>query len=1158
MSLPKRLFGRKRQEATFSPDFLDALKQLAEAEKRFSTSRDLRALDDGAAAHRRILAHPEFGSAAQETQVSIAYLGGNVYTHRYQTVRRMEDLISALQCWESVAIGAPEGSPSLPIALGNLGMLLRERYTRMGEAADLVRAVDAIERAISLTPEDSAQLPAYLANLGAVLRERYQRTGDVVDLTRSIEASEHAVATSTEGSYYWLGAMNGLGNAYRYRYSDTSELSDLDRAIDAHQQVVAHSPEGSYQWLVALGNLANELADRFDSLGHPADLDQAIGAYQDIVAKTPAGSPDLPSRLSDLGAALKVRYAHTGNPADLEQAINMHEQALTVTSERDPRLPYHLNRLGVGLKARYDRRGALSDLTQAIEVYQQALALASAGAPESSMYLNNLGNAWRARYTRTRELDHLLQAIDAYERAVDLTPDHSIHYPGYLLNLGTGLKDLHLHTSELAHLDRAIDAYQKVVARTPESSPHLPLFLNNLAEGLLIRYARTEMPTDLTRAIDAAERAVAQGAEGSPVLATCYGHLGAGLRQRYARQGSPDDLDRAVASFEAAVQIGRDVALEPALRSARMWGDWAAERGEWAEAVRAYDHALEVSDQLFRAQLLRASKAAWLREAQGLHGGAAYALAKCRNVVRAVEVMEQGRARLLGQVLDRDRADLARLEALAPDVFRRYQGVARQLRVLEAQEIGGPGIDAAGQSLAGAVRTARAELDAVVDAIRQVPGYEAFLELPAISQIQAAARPGNPVVYLTVGPHGALALVVTAQPDGGFQPGEGPGAGVPSQGSGAGVYAVWAELTREELIGLLVQVEGEAVSGYLPAQFGEASLHTALMEALPLLGARLVAPLAAQLRQIPAQGLVLIPGGLLGLLPLHAARYDLNGDHGCLLDEFDVSYAPSARVLASARRVLPDREGAAPVLAGVGNPLENPRPLRYARPELEEVATLFAPGQQRTLYERDATKDALLSALPGANYVHLSCHGLFNPDEPLDSHLLLADQVPFTVRELLASELLGDARLAVLAACQTAIADFDELPDEAIGLPTGFLQAGVPGVIGTLWPVNDLSTMLLMVKFYTYHLRGDDAAGARPMRPAKALRQAQLWLRELTNAELSALFAGYKRSAPDAPTGSRMPYGMAQREFRRYTLDDPDARPFARPFYWAPFVFNGV
>ena len=36
-----------------------------------------------------------------------------------------------------------------------------------------------------------------------------------------------------------------------------------------------------------------------------------------------------------------------------------------------------------------------------------------------------------------------------------------------------------------------------------------------------------------------------------------------------------------------------------------------------------------------------------------------------------------------------------------------------------------------------------------------------------------------------------------------------------------------------------------------------------------------------------------------------------------------------------------------------------------------------------------------------------------------------------------------------------------------------------------------------------------------------------------------------------------MTYELAQEQFRRYTIHRADERPFAAPYYWAPFVFYG-
>ena len=87
------------------------------------------------------------------------------------------------------------------------------------------------------------------------------------------------------------------------------------------------------------------------------------------------------------------------------------------------------------------------------------------------------------------------------------------------------------------------------------------------------------------------------------------------------------------------------------------------------------------------------------------------------------------------------------------------------------------------------------------------------------------------------------------------------------------------------------------------------------------------------------------------------------------------------------------------IAAAIGKPAEPlvelalrwPLSLRHARAELESVAEMLPEDDRRTLYEHQATRRALLDALPGADLVHLSCHGRFRPDDPLESGLLLAD-----------------------------------------------------------------------------------------------------------------------------------------------------------------------
>ena len=235
------------------------------------------------------------------------------------------------------------------------------------------------------------------------------------------------------------------------------------------------------------------------------------------------------------------------------------------------------------------------------------------------------------------------------------------------------------------------------------------------------------------------------------------------------------------------------------------------------------------------------------------------------------------------------------------------------------------------------------------------------------------------------------------------------------------------------------------------------------------------------------------------------------------------------------------------MLLAVGNPLPLPagwQPLRYAGLELRAIERFFGPESRRLLPEEEATATAVAQALPGATDLHLACHGGFNPGEPLDSALYLAGGDQITLRDLLDGNLdLSSQRLAVLSACQTGIIEFERVPDEVIGLAAGFLQAGVPGVVATLWPVNDRSTAVLVAEFYRQLAEQRD--------PATALDSARRYLRDVTAQELAEWF---ERRYGESGGSDQTAYEAAA-DLRSYP--EPADRPYAESVYWAGFVYSG-
>ena len=185
------------------------------------------------------------------------------------------------------------------------------------------------------------------------------------------------------------------------------------------------------------------------------------------------------------------------------------------------------------------------------------------------------------------------------------------------------------------------------------------------------------------------------------------------------------------------------------------------------------------------------------------------------------------------------------------------------------------------------------------------------------------------------------------------------------------------------------------------------------------------------------------------------------------------------------------------------------------------------------------------NALPDNDVFHFSCHGMADFAEPLNSGLLMANNEFLTLRDFLSIELKG-ARLAVLSACETGIPDLKNA-DEVISLPAGLVQAGVTGVVASLWSVSDSSTMMIMVRFYEFW-RGDG------LKPAEALRQAQIWVRDTTNGEKTDYFKGFLPEF-DNP---RMPVQLADMLYKASLSVRLDENDFEHPFYWAAFGYTGI
>ena len=137
---------------------------------------------------------------------------------------------------------------------------------------------------------------------------------------------------------------------------------------------------------------------------------------------------------------------------------------------------------------------------------------------------------------------------------------------------------------------------------------------------------------------------------------------------------------------------------------------------------------------------------------------------------------------------------------------------------------------------------------------------------------------------------------------------------------------------------------------------------------------------------------------------------------------------------------------------------------------------------------------------------------------------------------------LSKCSLVTLSACETGLTDIRDNTDEYIGLPSGFFYAGATSVISTLWAVNDVSTAILMIKFYEIFL-----SETRPP-VAIALRESQLWLKEATVQDLVDWVASCKLISDERKEEMQNSIEFGQR---------PENKRYQSPHFWAAFCAIG-
>jgi CHAT domain-containing protein len=368
----------------------------------------------------------------------------------------------------------------------------------------------------------------------------------------------------------------------------------------------------------------------------------------------------------------------------------------------------------------------------------------------------------------------------------------------------------------------------------------------------------------------------------------------------------------------------------------------------------------------------------------------------------------------------------------------------------------------------------------------------------------------------------------------------------------AGTVAIYTLVTERKYVAILITSEIEkAYESAIPAvdlnrkilEFRELVEHPDL-DVRPMakeLYGILLGPMAADLLQAKAQTIMWSLDGCLRYLPL-AALYD---GEKYLLEQYRLSVFTPA---SNAR--LKDKPSARWQALGLGmtkGALGAP-PLPEVASELKGIIAQQAGGgvlPGEIVLDEQFTEQAMRAELRKRfAVVHIASHFHFEPGDESGSFLLLGDGSRFTLADLKSqTNLFGGVQLLTLSACSTGLSDAGGDGKEVEGFGVLAQREGARAVVASLWSVADVSTSLMMQRFY--RLRQEDESASK----LEALRQAQL---ELLHGELGGGNRAARRALihdPGRTSAVKVPQAP---KFA------PDAKaPFAHPYYWAAFYLMG-
>ncbi len=937
--------------------------------------------------------------------------------------------------------------PNIASTLSTLGRL----YTSLGEPQ---QAFDAYNQALDIQKADGNKpgVVAILQGLGGLYQSINESQKALETYTQALEIQQSGVGNSIERVLTLIGIAGGYQG-----------LSNYPKAIETYNKAIALQQATGNR--LAEAEILNQLSFVYDQTGEKQKalevLNKALNLQQ--------AAGDRARVAFTLGNIAGI-YNSTG---DYQQALDAYNKALTLQRAIKDR-----PREAVSLNDIAKVYSSLGDYQQSIDSHNAALTIfrAIGDRVQEGQTLDNIAYAYRLAKDYRQALNYYNQALAIRQASGDKLREFAS-----LTGIIRTYESLQDYPKALETANNALN-----LARAQKNS-----FAEASALALMGRvYLATK---DYPQALDVSNRSLKIWQQlGIPSSAAIVlDNLG----DTYNAQAN---YPSAIASYNQAIALWRSLG-DRASVAETLYSIAISERGRnnFPQAQTQIKAAIAVVEGLRTKIASKELRATYFASVQKYYEFYTDLLMQWHKKapragynIEALQVSDRARARSLLEILTEANADIRK--GVDPQLLKMERELQAALDVAETQRVKILSANPTPAQAAQVDKQVSELLKQYQDLQAQIrttsPQYAALTQPQAlkVAQIQKLLDPDTVLLEYSLGEKRSYLWAVTPNSLTSYE--------LPPQGEIETIAKQYYQLVTDKRAGLKRQ-----------------ELTTTAAN----LSDMLLKPIAGQ---IGKKRLVIVSDGALQYVPFAA----LPVNHTPLIVEHEIVSLPSASTIDVLRRELIGRKIAPKTVAILADPVftiddarvktatsnlptkQNSIVQRSAsqsgvsfarlpgtRQEAEQILALVPPSETSQTFDFAADRAAVTNPnLSQYRIIHFATHGILNSLNPELSGVVLslvdekgAPQNGFLrLNEIFNLNL--PAELVVLSACQTGLGE-QVRGEGVVGLTRGFMYAGAPRVVVSLWNVDDSATAELMTRFYTGMLK-------KGLKPAAALREAQI------------------------------------------------------------------